>query len=141
MKEGYLDTRGRESNIARVGRFDPGALAHMLSYRILIILSIPLGAVLLWGFVAGVGAPVLDALVVVVWLLATPQLFQSLKALSLISTDGASFGGFDEGYARRAAKTRGGRGSPFFDALPYMALVVWVLLLAVFIVGAAGGVI
>lgn len=137
VKEVY-DVRGRQWSILRVGRFDKGALLHMLAYRTLIFVA-PLAAVVIAvSLFIHVGAVELSAriAVLVVWLLFTPQLFAAIKAFSVVRSGGFVFGSLNESFVKARMKKKA--IYHVYEALPYIAMIAWdvgfvVLLLAWFL--------
>lgn len=126
MEKSY-DLRGRQSGIMRVARFSPLAFIHMLFYRILIFVAF-LTAVTLAFYVVTHSASasmLAKILLLITWILFTPQLFSAFKALSLVSTKGRVFGHLNEAFVR--ARVKGHLLDPAFEALPYAVLTVWVL--------------
>jgi len=123
-KKSY-DFRGRVSNLGRVWRFDKEAFFHAVFYRILILYSIVYGVVLLLGvFVRGIN-PALKPLTLVEWILFTPQVYETVKAFSLIGSRGQAFGHFNESYLSLIKKKYGGKSAVYL-ALPYIVLALWV---------------
>jgi hypothetical protein len=101
----------------------PLGFMHALFYRILIFLSIIYAAALIFSLFTQIEAAV-KLITVVVWLLLFPQVFATVKALSLVSTHGAVFGRFSREYAQLLSKRRRSLDS-FYLALPYLATAAW----------------
>jgi hypothetical protein len=130
--ENSYDIRGRQSNIFRLWRFDKNALAHMVSFRILIF-EAPLAAIfLLLSIVFPISGIILISriLVLIAWILFTPQLFDAFKALSLVSSKGSAFGKFNEYYMKTQKRDP---NTGFYETLPYMGLIVWIFFFVVFV--------
>ncbi|MEM3671117.1 MAG: hypothetical protein QW767_05160 [Thermoprotei archaeon] len=120
-----LDLRGRQTNIGRLVGFHREAFVHMLFYRILAPFSIPYGIILIATLFYPGLSTITKAMTIVEWILFTPQLFESVKAFSIISTNGLSSGHLNGSFKFLALK-RFGRPSPLYSALPYAALALWV---------------
>jgi hypothetical protein len=128
--ENSYDIRGRQSNIFRLWRFDKSALAHMLSFRILIF-EAPLAAIfLLLSIIFPLSGIVLISriLVLIAWVLFTPQLFDAFKAFSLVSSRGSAFGKFNEYYMKTQKRNP---NTGLYEALPYIGLIVWMFFFVV----------
>jgi hypothetical protein len=126
-----LDLRGKESNIFRLWGFDREALLHMVSYRILIAVSIPLAAIIVWASLTGTHQLVLEAVILLVGALLTPQLFGVFKVVSIFSTGGRSFGRLNESYLSSTKDKSNQSGKKFFDIFPYAGIAIWILILIV----------
>lgn len=93
------DLRGTPGRLLRVGAFDREAYVHMLSYRALIPVSILYGLVMLLWSVAPSLAPAVKPLTVLVWLLFTPQLFETVRGLAMSWSRGLAFGRLNPEFA------------------------------------------
>jgi len=121
------DLRGKQSSILRLWRFDKGALLHMVSNRILMFFALLGIVVLAWDmyspvYIAGLWARIV---ILVVWLLFTPQLFGTFKVFSLISSKGAVFGHMNEFFVKTSMKKS--RVNFVYRVIPYAAIAVWLL--------------
>jgi hypothetical protein len=121
------DLRGKQSSILRLWRFDKGALLHMLSNRILMIFALFGAVVLVWdlhspSLIAGLWSRIV---ILAIWLLFTPQLFGTFKALSIVSSRGAAFGHLNESFVRVNMKKKSVTFA--YRMLPYAAVAVWLL--------------
>ncbi len=120
------DLRGPQRRISRLLRFYPEAFLHMLFYRIAVPLTLLYAlTILLYFLLPGLGL-VLKISTAVLWALWTPQLFAVAKGLSLAWTRGLAFGQLNPEFAALYRK-RYPRITGFYRALPYAALVLWVL--------------
>lgn len=125
MKDVY-DIRGRQTSILRLARFDGEALVHMLFYRALIFAA-PMAALFIAASLFSQNQAVILAsrlLVLLVWILFTPQLFSALKAFSLVSSGGAAFGRFSEAFARTHRESLG--SAAVYKVIPYAGMAVWI---------------
>ncbi len=124
------DPRGRLSNLRRLRPFDIEALVHLISYRLLIITSLLTFIV----FLATLAAPPLEGalkvLIVLDWIFFSTQVFETLKGLSLAGSRGIVFGRLNESYLSAMA---GKREYPGYRAVPYIALMLWIIGLFVLI--------
>lgn len=121
-----MDLRGKQSNIFRLSRFDKEALVHVLFYRVLAPYSVIYGVILLASVFYGAMQPLAKAFTVVEWILFTPQLYESVKAFSLVSTRGLAHGHLNDSFLYVYRKRYGGSAS-FFAVLPYIALALWAI--------------
>ncbi len=125
MEKSY-DVRGRQSNIFRLARFDIAALFHMLFYRILIFVA-PISAAMIAASLLYPNASVLLAsrlLILLVWILFTPQLFSAFKAFSLVSSRGAAFGKFSDYFALTQKRRE---VDSVYRIFPYAGIAVWAI--------------
>jgi hypothetical protein len=126
MPKKVYDFRGKQSNISRLIRFDPEAFVHILFYRLLIPVSIIYGVVLLASLAfAGLGL-VAKTLTIIVWILFTPQVFETAKAISVTGSRGIAFGHLNESY-RFILRTRYSKKAGGYSLFPYLILALWVI--------------
>jgi hypothetical protein len=118
------ETRGGQSRIFRLASFDLEAFIHMLFYRILIFVAPAYGVLTLVSLLYPFPPFVLKALTVLLWVLFTPQLFETVKALSLSWSRGMSFGHLNEEYSS-LVKERYGGGVKIYSSLPFLVLLLW----------------
>ncbi len=123
---GY-DIRGRQSAIFRLFCFDKEGLAHMLFYRIAIFVSMFLIASIMIGLYFYGTALILTskALIMLIWILFMPQLFETGKAMSIIATDGAVFNRFNASFIQFGLKKK--RAYIAFLIFPYLLLLIWIV--------------
>ncbi len=127
MAKKLYDMRGKQANLVREARFDMEGFVHMLFFRALIFLAIIDGVVIL-AYLA-LGSPAAyqlgpEALTAAVWVLITPQLFESIKLVSMMRTRGLAFGHFSKDHAfLMRSKYRINTGPA--RALPYAVMAVW----------------
>ncbi|MGI0100500.1 MAG: hypothetical protein ACREBH_02155 [Candidatus Micrarchaeaceae archaeon] len=129
MAKKVYDFRGRQSGIFRLWGFYPDGFAHALFYRILLIIAPVYAALLLLSLPFAQLGLTVKAFTILVWILITPQLFQALKVPPLTATHGAVFGRFSDAYTYLLSKKRKAY-YPIYRAMPYVAMVVWVVLFA-----------
>lgn len=126
MPKKLLDLRGKQSRIFRLKSFDSEALVHVLFYRILGPVSVAYGFLLLLSLAYPPLQGYVKWLTTLVWILFTPQLFETIKAFSLISTRGLAHGRLNESFKSLVEKRY--RKSPgAYQALPYAVLAVWLV--------------
>ncbi|MCW6160276.1 MAG: hypothetical protein LVQ95_04285 [Candidatus Micrarchaeales archaeon] len=118
------DMRGRQANIARLAHFHVEGFIHMLFYRILTFLAVIYGIVLLAFFAYPQLSLTVKALTVLVWIFFTPQLYETAKGFTIISTKGLAFGHLSEEY-RFLMKSKYGKSGGIYHAVPYAVLAVW----------------
>ena len=129
-EKNLYDPRGRLSNLRRLRDFDMEALIHLISYRLLIIASL----LTVVFFALSLAAPALQvawkALLVLDWIFFSTQVFETLKGLMLTGSGGIAFGRLNESYLSAMVKNT---SRPGYKAVPYVALVLWVIGLFVLI--------
>jgi hypothetical protein len=129
MEKITYDVRGSQSRIFRLLGFDKEAFIHMLFYRILLFVAIITGMAILFYLAFG-GTSLLiisDALIAAVWILFTPQLFESAKAFSIISSKGESFGHLNKSFLNSSVIRESKAITSLYNTIPYLALVIWVI--------------
>jgi hypothetical protein len=126
MPKKVYDFRGKQSNISRLTRFDPEAFVHMLFYRVLIPVSIIYGIVLLASLVFSGLELAVKALTVIIWILFTPQVFETAKAVSVTGSRGMAFGHLNESYLF-ILRTRYSKKAGAYTLFPYLVLALWVV--------------
>ncbi|HUC38794.1 MAG TPA: hypothetical protein VL944_01550 [Candidatus Acidoferrum sp.] len=127
MEKQIYDSRGRQTSIARLAQFDAEAFIHMLFYRILIIFSILTFAAFVYSYATKLDFAIFQALFLAVWVLFTPQVFETAKGISLIQTRGFVFGRLNKSYTESAKNHVGARLAVMYRVIPYAALLVWVI--------------
>lgn len=120
-----FDTRGSETSIGRLLKFDKLAFVHVFFYRVLIFFSFIAAAIALIYFITlnQTAFLAMQVAIVIVWILFTPQLFATAKVLSISMTNGISFGKLNPSFMSTVEKKK---STVFFNILPYVALVIWV---------------
>ena len=124
--EGY-DARGRQRSILRLAGFDYAALVHMITYRVLIFFAVITGvAILVSMFVspASLGMQTIEVLLLAVWALITPQLFEAVRAIGLMLSRGRSSRDLNRSFANFAPGNRAYYA--LCRSLPYAALTLWI---------------
>jgi hypothetical protein len=124
-KRGY-DFRGKQRNIFRLWGFHKSAFIHMLFYRILIPLSIIYGVTLIFSVFYAPLNLFTKWFTAVVWILFTPQVYETAKAFALINTRGLAFGRLNESYVY-LLKKRYNKSAGFYATLPYIVLALWIV--------------
>ena len=119
------DMRGRETSIARLSSFYPEGFIHMLFYRILIFVSVIYGIVLLLSLSDAQLAYAAKALTAAVWVLFTPQLYESAKGFAMIASRGLAHGHLSGEYTHMM-KTKYGKSAAAFLIVPYLAMILWI---------------
>lgn len=125
------DPRGRLSNLGRLKTFDIEALVHLISYRLLIISSLLTVLFFLLSFPAPVFDGAWKIMIVLDWLFFTTQVFETLKGLALTGSGGIAFGRLNKSFLSAMEEKE---SSPGFKAIPYIALVLWIIGFVVLIV-------
>lgn len=124
------DARGRMSNLTRLLPFDREAFYHLLSYRTLIVVSIFTFIFFILSLAFSPLNGVWKALLVLVWLLLTSQVYESAKAFALVGSGGRAFGHLNESFMSSMMKTED-KGKNY-KLIPYAVVVVWLIGLIVF---------
>ena len=129
MEKTTYDARGSQSRIFRLLGFDKEAFIHMISYRILLFVAIFAGVeILIYLVIGGTSLLIIsEALVAFVWILFTPQLFESAKAFSLIGSRGESFGNLNKSFLNSSVIRESKAATSTYNAIPYLALLIWVV--------------
>ncbi len=125
MEKKTYDMRGKQSNISRLAFFDIEGFIHMLFYRIQIFYSMIYGLAMLYYVFFGVDIGI-KALTVIFWVLITPQLIETIKAFSLISSRGLAFGHLSEEHAY-LMKSKYSKTGSAYSAFAYVAMLLWAL--------------
>lgn len=125
MEKKTYDMRGRQGNLFRLLGFDKEAFIHMIAYRALIFYSIPYGVLMLISLVYANLAAYTWLLTAVFWILVTPQLYETMKAFSLISSRGLAFGHLSESYVY-LEKAKYSRSGSLYKPIPYIAMLIWI---------------
>ena len=127
MKETY-DTRGRQRNILRLLGFDIEGFVHMAAYRILIFASAIIGIAILGTMIFApqyINTGYIEVMVLVVWALITPHVYETAKAFALIASRGLSSPDVNQSFVNFAVKNKSALAA--YRAFPYGILAVWVL--------------
>ena len=123
-KEIY-DVRGGQSKLFRLLRFDTEGLVHLVFYRIAIVIAALMVISMAIG-VKYVQTPFINAtrvLMLLLWIMFTPQLFETIKAMSLIASRGVVFGRLNPSFMSQVKRNTG--MDVLLYALPYVVLAVW----------------
>lgn len=119
------DLRGRQASIGRLLGFDKEAFVHMLFYRILIAVSIIAAVAFILDYAIGIPKTIFESLFILVWVLFTPQVYETAKGLSIIATKGFILGQLNKSYLATANKHRNRSFDQLYKLMPYTALVLW----------------
>ncbi len=125
-KETY-DVRGGQSKIFRLFCFDKEGLLHMAFYRVAIVVALLMVISMAVG-VKYVLTPFINGtrvLMLLLWISFTPQLFETVKAMSLIASGGMVFGKLNPSFMTQV-KRNSSMDAVLF-ALPYVVLLVWIV--------------
>ncbi len=128
MKETF-DPRGRQSSIFRLAAFDKEGLLHAVTIRILTFVALVAAAVMLLNLWLGIFTSEYKLLLVVVWVLITPQLFELATGMAMMATRGMVFGHLNKAWLD-SVKYRDKRNYSLYEAVPYVVLVIWLGLFA-----------
>jgi hypothetical protein len=124
MEKRTFDMRGNQLAIGRLRHFDKEGFVHMVAYRILIFYAIIYGILLLSSFVYFWLASDVKWLTVIFWILITPQLYETVKAFSLISSRGLAFGHLSKEHVY-LMKSKYSKTGSIFVFIPYAAMFLW----------------
>ncbi len=123
-KKTIYDYRGGWGRLDRQLAFNDYAFVHLLFFRILVIVAIATFAV----FAAGLFFQVLVAytryLIIAVWVLFTPQLFEVVKGLAMIGSGGVEYGHLDSSFLFTKHESEAARIE--YKVLPYIVLSFWI---------------
>ena len=125
--ENAYDVRGRQSLIFRLSAFDKEGLIHMVFYRIAVFLALILAAsiTLSMAYYQTPFTSITKVLLLLTWIIFTPQLFETIKAMSLISSRGIVFGKLNSSFMKYGVREK--KEYILLNALPYASLLVWLL--------------
>ncbi|MCL4399312.1 hypothetical protein M1293_02280 [Candidatus Parvarchaeota archaeon] len=124
-KETY-DVRGTQKNLVRQFRFNKESFIHMLFYRILVITSLVTFIVFLLSLVypaSNILVRALGFLILLIWVLVTPQLFEAVKGVVMILSKGTVFGRLNKAYFDLMKKSPAKEA--VYRTIPYLVLVLW----------------
>ncbi|MDG6934063.1 MAG: hypothetical protein JRN68_05145 [Nitrososphaerota archaeon] len=128
------DLRGSQVRIGRLRRFYLEAFVHMLFNRILAPFSVLFGVLFLAWFALFPSAVTLaKALLVILWILFTPQFLETVKGLSLASSRGIAFGHLNPEFAY-LYKSRYHKGSAGYRVLLAVVAAIWLASLVILVV-------
>lgn len=130
MAEKHIyDVRGRQSRIFRLYCSDKEALVHMVFYRLAIIFSFITIISMIWSVYAygSILTSISERFIIILGFLFIPQLFESMKAFSLIISGGVVFGRLNESFLQHGVKQRG--IYQLYKLIPYVVIVIWVIAL------------
>lgn len=121
------DVRGSQSRIFRLFCFDKEGLLHMAFYRIAIFVAMLLAAsiIISMAYYGTAFTNVTKMLFILMWILFTPQLFETLKAAMVIASDGIVFGHLNPSFVQFAVKKTA--ADAVFRIVPYAGIMVWAL--------------
>lgn len=126
MEKKLYDMRGSQANIFRLAKFDTEGFIHMLFFRILIFVSVIYGLAIMLYFENALPGLWVKLLTAIVWILITPQFFQTVKVISMVGSGGLSFSHFSQEYVFLAKEKRQ-TDTRAFDILPYALMAIWVI--------------
>ena len=126
------DFRGKQSGILRLIPFDKEAFAHMLFYRILLVLGFFTGTICLFGLLYNNALliKISEFFIVIDGILFTPQLYSIVKVLAISLTNGTASGDMNNSFIVSANISR--TYFKIFKALEYFVVLAWFIILAVY---------
>ena len=133
MEKRTFDMRGKATNIARLAHFDSEGFVHMVFYRLLIFYSIIYGAIVFLSFLYLEIAVYLKLATIILWVLFTPQVYETAKGFSLIGTKGMAFGHLSKEYLY-VMKHKYKRGASIFPSVTAVAFALWLIGFAVMLI-------
>jgi hypothetical protein len=119
------DIRGYQSRIFKLFCFDKEGLLHMAFYRISIFVAFLLAASMFAGMLY-FGTPFISytkALVLLMWILVTPQFFETAKAAAIIASRGIVFGKLNRSFTKYGVRKKA--SYPVLRVMPYVVMAVW----------------
>lgn len=121
------DIRGRQAGILRLYSFDKEGLIHMVFYRIAVFLALILAASIMIGIVyySNPFTKITKILILLIWILFTPQIFETGKATAIIMSRGVVFGRLNKSFLKYGAKRE--RVYVIYSLLPYIIVLIWAL--------------
>ena len=133
MDKEPFDVRGRETNLLKSLNYDKEAFVHLASFRILIIVSILISAMIFANILLGAFGNYIKAAIVLAWILITPQLYEVMKAFSLIASGGFAFGKMNKSFLDTVKEKTNKPSYKILVAFPVFGMIIWIALLAAFI--------
>ena len=126
-KKHTYDVRGKQSRIFRLYCSDKEGLLHMVFYRIAIIFALATAAVIIWSIIKAGNplTPLSERFIITLGVLFIPQLFESIKAFSLIISRGIVFGRLNPSFMKYGVKQHA--VYRLYRLLPYIVILVWVV--------------
>lgn len=131
MGKKTYDVRGPEANLLRQLAFNPQAFFHMLFYRILILFGLFAFAFYIFSLFFISLSSYLNYLIVIIWVLFTPQLFSLMMGLSMVMSNGFAFGHLNSSY--KSLVTVNKHANLIYRAVPFIGLVFWIAALVWFV--------
>ncbi len=121
------DVRGKQTMIFRLYASDKEGLLHMLFYRLAIIVAFITIVSMIWSVWTSGNLLnfVSQRLIIVVGVLFTPQLFESMKAFSLIVSGGIVFGMLNPSFLHYGVKKHG--IYQLYKLIPYIVTAIWII--------------
>ncbi len=126
MEKQVYDPRGKQSNIGRLLGFDKEAYVHMLFYRVLIFFSLAAFVIFVAKYAGLLPLWAFEAAFIVVWVLFTPQVYETAKGASVIATEGFVHGYLNKSYLTIAKKYKSHLHTQIYKMLPYASLAIWI---------------
>ena len=126
MEKKTFDMRGKTINIARLASFDSEGFIHMVFYRLLIFYSIIYGIIVFLSFLYLEVAVYLKLATIILWVLFTPQVYETAKGFSLIGTKGIAFGHLSREHLY-VMKHRYKKGMSVFPTVTALAFMLWLI--------------
>ncbi len=133
LEKESFDVRGREMNLLKTLNYDKEAFLHLASFRVLIVLSIFMSAMFFANILFGLFGGYIKAAIVLAWLLITPQLYEVMKAFSLITSGGFAFGKMNKSFLDLMREKTNKLSYKVLVALPAIGIIIWIAVLAAFI--------
>ncbi|MEM3839392.1 MAG: hypothetical protein QXF01_02325 [Candidatus Micrarchaeaceae archaeon] len=127
MKTVY-DIRGKQKNIFRLAGFDLEGLIHMVAYRILIFASFIIGIIVLGTILfapGALGSSYINVLILLVWVLMAPQVYETAKAFAIIVSKDLSSEYLNQSFVNSSARNKSSYAA--YRVFPYVMLAVWII--------------
>jgi len=132
---GEFDLRGPQVRIGRLSRFYMEGFIHMLFNRILAPYALIFGVVTLsWQLGVSSVSILMKPMILLLWVLFTPQFLETVKGLSMASSRGIAFGHLNPEFAflyRTRYKKSGAGYKAVFSIVAALWVVSLILLLVV----------
>lgn len=130
MRKKTYDTRGSQKRILRQLKFNPQAFLHMLFYRILILFSLVAFSFYALSFFMVALQVYLKYLIVIIWILFTPQLLALMVGLSMVMSNGFEFGHLNSSYKSLLKEDK--KLGLIYRVIPFIGLLAWISTLFLF---------
>ncbi len=114
-------------NLSRLFSFYKEGFIHAVSYRVLIFISLLTAAFLIIDIFVNSTIIILTTkiLILITWILFTPQLFSVFVVMVVYMTKGLAFGNLNPSFVNTLEKNE--QSLSVYKSIPYIAIAIWLL--------------